>query len=293
MDRLSALFAQFTPSARVFHAGRLCHHETFDAEDGVGHLHVLRSGALTVRLDGGATVVLEQPSVLFYPRPCTHHLEPDASRGAELFCGSVDLGHAERNPLVQALPPSLLLPLGALGGLKASLELLFAEGLAAHCGRQAALDRLMEYVLILLLRHLLDSGRQTPGLLGALADPRLARAVTAMHEHPARQWTLELLAQEAGMSRARFALLFRQRVGTTPLDYLTGWRIGLAQSLLAQGRSVKTVARAVGYQSQATLSRVFTQRLGLSPMQWTRRVRAPEAATGRGNRDRAVGLLGL
>lgn len=268
MDRLSALFARFTPTARVFHTGLLCRTSQFDAEDGVGYLHLLRSGALQVRSDGAEPFALREPCALFYPRPCSHRLLPEEHGGAELFCASVSLGLGEQNPLVRALPGVIVLPLSGLPALCSALELLFMEGLTEHCGRQAALDRLMEYILIQLLRHLLDTGAQTEGLLGALADPRLARAVTAMHEYPARAWTLESLAQEAGMSRARFAHRFRQVVGTTPLEYLSGWRIGLAQALLTQGRPVKTVAGLVGYQSQATLSRAFTQRLGVSPTQW-------------------------
>ena len=70
------------------------------------------------------------------------------------------------------------------------------------------------------------------------------------------------------MSRARFALNFRARVGATPLDYLTDWRISVAQTLLRRGKPLKAVAPAVGYTSPVALTRVFTRRLGLSPAAW-------------------------
>ena len=76
------------------------------------------------------------------------------------------------------------------------------------------------------------------------------------------------LADVAGMSRARFAAHFMAVVGTSPGDHLTGWRIGLAQALLARGRPVKTIADEVGYSSANALARAFTQRLGLSPTAW-------------------------
>ncbi len=266
MDRLSALFTRFAPTARVFHTGLLCGNASFDPADGVGYLHLLRRGELSVRSEGTPAFALDEPSALFYPRACGHQLLP--VNDAELFCASLALGSGDHNPLVNTLSKVVVMPLQDVPTLQPTFELLFTEGLSARCGRQAALDRLMEYILIQLLRYLLDTGAQSQGLLGALADPRLSRAVTAMHEHPARHWTLESLAHEAGMSRARFAASFRQVVGATPLDYLTGWRIGLAQTLLLQGKSVKTVAGAVGYQSQAALSRTFALRIGQSPTQW-------------------------
>lgn len=281
MDRLSALFSRFTPTARVFHSGQLCQTVNFYPEGDVGYLHLLRAGPLTVVAGDDSVLELSEPSALFYPRPCGHQLRTH-DNGAELLCATVELGSGAQNPLTHALPAMVSLPLSELPTLGPALELLFAEGLTPRCGRQAALDRLMEYVLIQLLRHLLDSSAQTNGLLAALADPKLARAVTAMHERPADGWTLEALALEAGMSRARFALHFRQTVGMTPLDYLTGWRIGVAQTQLLRGKSIKAVARDVGYQSQATLSRVFSQRCGVSPSQWLdAQRRLPDATSAR------------
>ena len=106
------------------------------------------------------------------------------------------------------------------------------------------------------------------GILAGLADPRLAKAITAMHERPEQSWSLEQLAESAGMSRARFAVHFREMVGMTPLDYLTDWRIGIAQSQLKAGKSLKLVAPAVGYMSPAAFTRVFSQRIGVSPTEW-------------------------
>ena len=70
------------------------------------------------------------------------------------------------------------------------------------------------------------------------------------------------------MSRARFAVNFRETIGLTPGDYLTQWRLSLAQSLLRKGKPVGLVAHAVGYSGPAALSRVFSARLGQSPSRW-------------------------
>lgn len=268
MDRLSALFMRFTPNVRVFQSGPLCQVTTYDATEGVGHLHLLRSGSLRVYHGGEPPLLLNQPSLVFCPQPRAHRLHPEGPQAPELLCASLRLGSGAHNPLVRALPTMIVLPLSELDRLGAALDLLFAEGLSDLCGRQVALDRLMEYVLILLLRHLLDRGDQTQGLLAALANPRLARALNAMHAQPRQRWTLETLASQAGMSRARFAHVFHQTTGVTPLAYLTEWRLGLAQALLMQSKAIGTVADAVGYGSAAAFSRVFAQHLGLPPRLW-------------------------
>lgn len=268
MDRLSSLFARFVPTARVFYSGSLCTVARFDDADGVGHLHLLRGGRLSVAHRGGKLLTIERPSVLFYPRPCTYQLMPDPARGADLLCASVDLGAGAGNPVAMALPEVLILPLGEAAPLGPTMDLLFAEALGSACGRQAALDRLMECFLIQLLRYVMQSKTFGVGILAALGDARLAKAVTAMHERPEFSWSLDGLAEEAGMSRARFALRFRDIVGTTPLDYLTDWRLSVARMLLKRGSTIKAVARAVGYQSPAALTRIFTKKVGVSPSAW-------------------------
>jgi transcriptional regulator GlxA family with amidase domain len=109
------------------------------------------------------------------------------------------------------------------------------------------------------------------GVLLGLSDPRLSKAIEVMHKHPETSWSLEQLAQHAGMSRARFAAHFRKVVGITPFDYLTNWRLGIAQTMLRKGNSLKLIATAVGYTNATALTRVFTQRLGMSPSDWLAR----------------------
>jgi AraC-like DNA-binding protein len=103
---------------------------------------------------------------------------------------------------------------------------------------------------------------------GVHYNPRLKKAITAIHEQPEHAWSLKELAHLAGMSRARFALHFRQVVGVTPFEYLSDWRIGVAQTMLRKGESLKLIAPSVGYTSSTALTRVFAQKLGLSHTEW-------------------------
>jgi AraC-like DNA-binding protein len=98
-----------------------------------------------------------------------------------------------------------------------------------------------------------------------------------VHADPARAWTLASMAAEAGMSRARFAAHFAQIVGVPPGEYLTGWRLGLARTMLRRGLPVKQVAVEVGYANASALGRVFSQRLGQSPARWQQRDGAARA----------------
>jgi transcriptional regulator GlxA family with amidase domain len=106
------------------------------------------------------------------------------------------------------------------------------------------------------------------GLIQSLAHPKLARALTAMHERPGAAWSLDSMAQAAGMSRSAFSAEFKLQLGVTPADYLLNWRVSLAQSMLLAGSSIKLVSEKLGYASAASFSRAFVQSMGLSPRAW-------------------------
>ena len=250
MDPFAALFAHVAPKARTFFTGKLCQTAQFtDA----GHLHLLTGGELTVVQTGRGDLQFDEPTLLFFPRGRVHSFAVNPERGADLVCATVELGGAEGNPIGQGLPELVVLPLSSHPALAPVCDLLLGEAFSERGGRQAALDRLFDYLLILIVR------------LAGLADPRLAKALTAMHEAPKKSWTLDDLAGIAGMSRTRFAELFRGRIGQTPIGYLTVWRMTVARQLLAGGKPVKSVAPQVGYQSAAAFSRVFSRVTGQPP----------------------------
>jgi len=265
MDPFAALFAHATPTARTFFTGNLCQRMQFtDA----GHLHLLKAGALRVTQGGEADLECVEPTLLFFPRGRAHTFAVDPERGADLVCATVELGGAEGNPIGQGLPECVVLPLAAHPALGPVCNLLVGEAFSEGGGRQTALDRLFEYLLILIVRHVVESGAISTGVLAGLADPRLAKALTAMHEAPKKPWRLESLADVAGMSRTRFAEHFRKLVGLTPIEYLTVWRMTIARQLLGKGKPVKSVAAQVGYDSAAAFSRVFSRVTGKAPREF-------------------------
>jgi AraC-like DNA-binding protein len=269
-DKLTGILEYFSLSARVFQAGLLCHSSGFDEGDGLGYIHVLRAGTLRIKMPGKTEINLDEPSLFFSINPTTHHLHP-ATAGSDLVCASFDFGLGLKSPLAQALPEIMILKLKEMPSLHAALQLLFSEAQDNCSGQQSLLDRLIEVVIIQLLRELIDQKHLQTGLLAGLAEPRLAKAITAIHKEPAKLWTLNELADVAGMSRARFATRFRETVGTTPGHYLTNWRIGVAQSLLRRGKSLQLIADAVGYANASALSRAFTAHIGTSPAVWRKK----------------------
>jgi AraC-like DNA-binding protein len=266
MDRLAPFFERFSLSARMFYSGLLCG-SSADQDEDAGHLHVLRKGRLRITRPDARQMIVDAPSIVFFPRPRLHRLH-GPEQGAELVCATIEFGAGMLNPLVTSLPEPLVLPLDALPELEPTLQLLFSEAFSGLPGRQAAIDRLFEYLFVLLIRSAMNTHLIDSGILMGLSDLRLGKAIEGMHKHPETSWSLEQLAQRAGMSRARFAAYFREVVGMTPFDYLTNWRLGVAQTMLRKGNSLKLIASAVGYANATALTRVFTQRLGMSPSEW-------------------------
>ena len=275
LDRLSALLDRFRVRTQLFHAGPLCGLTHFGAEPGRGFLHVLRRGemVLTHRARSGLRrrLHVREPSLLFYPRPLDHDFHNAPADGSDFVCATVAFDGGAQHPLARALPPLVLLPLHAVPGLEQALALLFAETAQVRCGQHLVADRLFEVVLLQLLRWLLDHPEEAelpPGLLPGLADERLARALVAMHEEPGAAWSLDRMAAAAGLSRSAFAARFKAVLAQTPAEYLAQWRLTLAKAELRDGRAVKAIAQELGYANASALSRLFTQKFGVSPRQW-------------------------
>lgn len=188
-----------------------------------------------------------------------------ADGGTVLLTGTYERAGEVSARLLDALPQLLVL---RRSDWRSPLLTALATELTREApGQRAVLDRLLDLVLIEVLRawFTLNTDR-APRWYLAQADLVVGRALRLLSDTPARPWTVASLASECGVSRAALARRFTELVGEPPMAYLTGWRLALAADLLCQpGATIGAVARQVGYSTPFALSAAFKRERGIAP----------------------------
>jgi len=188
--------------------------------------------------------------------------------------GYFTLSEGQSELLLNVLPPLLhIRDRPGSATLHWCVERMRQELLEGQPGDFIVAQQLATIVLVQALRlYLSDRTTEEAGWLSALADKRLGAAVAAMHEAPGQRWTLHTLAREAGMSRTAFAVTFKERVGLSPMEYLTRWRMMQAADRLTSTRqSLAEIGLALGYESEKSFSTAFKRVMNCSPRQYGRR----------------------
>ena len=204
-----------------------------------------------------------------------------------LFCGSVDFEEPAVHPLLELMPPVLLVRDAAAGdtSLPVLLETMASEVRMQRVGAATVLTRLTEVVITRVIRAWAEGRSQdATGWLAAIRDPKIGRALAAIHRRPGERWSVESLADVAQTSRSIFSERFTAVVGVSPARYLARWRMHVASGWLRGERlTVAEVASRLGYDSEASFSRAFKRVLGVPPSE-VRRI---------GREDRASAALRL
>ena len=190
-----------------------------------------------------------------------------AGGGTVMLVGTYELAGDVSARLLRALPQLLVLRDGEWDC--PVIPLLAGEIVKDDPGQEAVLDRLLDLLLIAVLRAWFDRPEaEAPAWYHAHSDPVVGHALRALHHNPAHPWTVASLAGEVGVSRATLARRFQELVGEPPMSFLTGWRIALAADLLREpGTTIGSVAHEVGYGSPFALSAAFKRVRGVSPQQ--------------------------
>lgn len=267
MDRLSTLLSNFKVKTKVFSQGTLCGQHAFDISEKLGHIHIIKRAPLEIILSD-RVIQIDEPCLVFFSKPTPHTFKSINNDGADMVCATVTIGNGLNNPLTLGLPDCLVIPFSQMVGFDQLLELLYFEAFENRCGKKEALNHLMDYLVIRMYRYAIQENLIENSAISGLADPKISKAVLAIHEQPNQNWSLESLANEANMSRSRFAEYFKDKVGISPMNYLTEWRISLATKYLIDGRPIKTLHKSLGYSSPTSFARSFQQRLGLTPKEW-------------------------
>jgi AraC-like DNA-binding protein len=260
----------------------------------------LEAGDIIVFPHGEAHTLASEPGLAAKPKPAIYREVAAASflplscelggRGETtvIVCGFLGCDIRPFNPLIATLPRVMHLRDRAgvtRGWLNQFVQVALAESRDRRPGAQSILARLSELMFVeAVRRHLETLSSEDTGWLAGLRDEAVGRALAALHREPARAWSLEILAREAGASRSVLAERFSFLVGKPPIQYLTEWRMQLAAGMLARGAKVTHVASDVGYESEAAFSRAFKKLTGHSPGTWRNRAEgSPLRAQARGH----------
>jgi AraC-like DNA-binding protein len=276
-----------------------------DAEQ-VSIFHLVTEGRCRARLpEGGPELQLTAGDLLMFPHGDGHVLGSDVrlvplpswemveavpggglariryggtGERTRFVCGFLACDKRTCKPLLDALPRMLRVSLRdspAASWIEATLRRAAAETHAPSAGADVVLGRLAELLFVEGVREYVRSLPESQqGWLAALRDPHVGRALALLHGDPSRDWEVEALAREAGLSRSALADRFVAILGMPPMQYLTGWRMALAsQALSTSNDAVARIAERVGYESEAAFNRAFKREFGTPPAAWRRAAR--------------------
>ena len=184
--------------------------------------------------------------------------------------------HAERTFLA-GLPTMIKIDIrGDEAGtwIENSIRHLVSSGSVNRPGHSVLLSKASEALFIEALRRYMEQlPPEQAGWLAGARDPIVGAALALLHRKPFRDWTLELLAAEAGTSRSVLAERFTRYLGDPPLTYLARWRLQLASRLLETTRkTIQQIATEVGYESEASFNRAFKREFGSPPARYRKRL---------------------
>lgn len=264
--------------------------------------HLITEGECFVEIEGQPPELLRAGDAVLFPQGHAHRMcsEPGIApaKGARLadvlsrrprtlvyggggaitrlVCGYMACDGRLADMLLGGLPPVLRVGLrGSNAGvwLEASVRYALAEARSPRPGGAGVLAKLAEVLFIEVLRlYMNEQSAGRSGWLAAVRDRIVGAALTQLHTRPADEWTLEKLARASGTSRSVLAERFQQLVGTTPMAYLTQWRLLLASNLLCRSSAPLTrIAEDVGYRTDTAFIRAFRREYGLPPAAWRRR----------------------
>jgi len=244
-----------------------------------GVAHVIRD-----RLDT-PTITIEQLLKEGFPNVPRDLQHGGGGESSAVVSGYFKFENRTAGRLLAALPPVIHITselAQSVPWLEGSVRFLSSEATSNEPGAEIVMSRLSDVLFIQILRAFIAQeereGRtcqKHAGMLRALVDPDISKALAYMHQKPDHPWTVAELARGVGMSRTGFAVRFKEKAGVSPLDYLTQWRMQRAGDLLRQGEeNVDEVAMRVGYESGAAFSKAFKREMGFPPGSYRRAVAA-------------------
>src|SRR5215469_3337511 len=207
--------------------------------------------------------------------PFSVRLGDEGPVSARVVCGYLACDAQPFNPLLDNLPP--VIKAGdsedeATPWLTQFIRLATMESTEKRAGGESVLAKVSELMFIeVVRRHLANMPPEQAGWLAGLREPFAGTALALLHARPERDWTIEKLGKDVGLSRSVLAERFADLVGLPPMQYLAKWRMQIASRLLDGGKTnIASVAAKIGYGSEAAFSRAFKKVVGVPPSDWRR-----------------------
>lgn len=252
LDRLTALLEGLSPKVTLT-----------SKADGLS-LHIIKTETTEVSSNSLSAVQLDGLSVLVCPAQYSHQNILQTNQQCFISFDVVFEGPMGPSFLAELSQPISIGMKDADPSLVQVMTLITNEMQASRCGQPLFINRAGDILLISLMRHLTSRPQQSTGLFHALSDTRIARSLVAIHTKPGHPWTLEILANLAGMSRTSFANDFKDAMQVSPGKYLENLRLAIARQLVQTGLGLKQIAARTGYASPSTLSRALGRSYAIS-----------------------------
>lgn len=187
----------------------------------------------------------------------------------ELICGVVSFDYLANHQFLKQLPKVIHVDevcIETNTWLQSSLQMIAQEASELKPGGETIITHLADIIILKAIRVWLESAPEANnGWLAALRDQQIGKALLAIHRSPEKDWTVDSLAREVGMSRSGFSARFSQLIGESAKRYLTQWRMQVAQSKIKDNVPLGILAEELGYNSEAAFCRAFKRIMGVSP----------------------------
>ncbi|HSW83181.1 MAG TPA: AraC family transcriptional regulator [Usitatibacter sp.] len=204
--------------------------------------------------------------------PFTLHLDGHGDGDTTLVCGFLSCDVRPFNPLIATLPRLLHLRANGSDWVGQFVQHAAAESRDKGPGGEALLERMSEMMFVdAIRRYVATLPEDSSGWLAGMRDRFVGRALALMHAEPAKQWSMDEIGHEVGLSRSALHERFTAMIGQAPMQYLASWRMQVAARLLLDtNATVASVAQDVGYDSEAAFARAFKRAVGMPPSAWRR-----------------------
>ncbi|MBB2961134.1 AraC family transcriptional regulator [Methylobacterium sp. R2-1] len=265
-DLLSHVLAQIRLTGEHVRPHEVAPLESLDLVARAAHVLVVTDGSLLAEDNDGELDVIDTGDLVLLPRGLGEtRLVASQARASVIVCRFWFDPHSLRG-MISALPERIhIRRADGARWLEDIVPFLMAEVTDNEPGAALMISRIIDVIVIRTLRTWVQLGH-TSGWLRGLSDPRIARALKVVHERPLRRWSVEALADAAGMSRSSFCERFTALIGRSPVRYQNEWRLTLARDMLVTREArVGEVGLRVGYESEAAFSRAYKAMFGYPP----------------------------